>query len=250
MIKLKDLVEQLNIYNINDDYYIFEDEFKLNEGLITTWPIKKTVSILKSKGVEVDEYDNNMFHVIIYPKSKLNFLQTLQITNNFGWFPAYMYLLKNNVITSQDKYKYNVVGDFLEDAASKDAVLLRFEAKYDIAIDDVPKFLYHATSREKAIKIMKMGLSPKTDSQISIHPERIYLGTSPESVENMLRQHPYQASKKSRDGEFRVLQVNTSMIPRYFKIFRDPNATKFGVYTLNNIPPSAISVVGAFHIKL
>jgi hypothetical protein len=39
MIKLKDLVEQLNIYNINDDYYIFEDEFKLNEGLIVLFAL-------------------------------------------------------------------------------------------------------------------------------------------------------------------------------------------------------------------
>jgi hypothetical protein len=39
--------------------------------------------------------------------------------------------------------------------------------------------LYHVTEKNKINKILKIGLTPKTNSKISEHPERIYFLVKP-----------------------------------------------------------------------
>lgn len=239
-MKLKDALGKIDLFDYDDEYEIFLDEYLINEGLIKSWPIDKTISLIKSNGFECDKTDN-IFHVLT-DQSKIEKL--IKLSNNLGWFASYMYLMNNEVIF--DKGKFNI--DDL-DEYDFDSILIRFEAKYDIKIEDIPKYLYHATTREKALKILSFGLSPKTNSIISTHPERVYLANTSNAAETMVRNNP-NAWKKSRDGRFCVLQINTNMIPRYFQIYQDPNYKKNGFFTLNNIPPKAIELEKSFDIKI
>lgn len=245
-MKLSELVESLNIYTFEEEYEIFYDQFLLNEGLIKTNPIDKTVSILKSNRIRCDKFkDENVFHVELTKKSPKTLDQILSLTNNLGWFPSYAYYILDSKQLNYENFNRTKVLDMLD---SVDLILLRFEAKYDTIIGDVPKILYHVTTKEKASKILELGLSPKDGSMKAYHPDRIYLGFDPKSLEKMVHRSP-EFWLKSRTGEFTILKIDTSLIPSYFRIFKDPNSKLFGCFTLNTIPPKAISIESKFKIQ-
>jgi hypothetical protein len=48
----------------------------------------------------------------------------------------------------------------------------------------------------------------------------------------------------SGNKSYTILKINPNMIPGdYLRLYTDPNYPKEGFYTLNNIPPQAISKV-------
>ena len=245
-MKLKDILNSAAVYGLNEEYDIFIDEYLINEGLIKTWPIEKTISILRSHKIECDIFeDENVFHAMFGKVSNRIPEEIFALVNNMGWFPSYVYYLKNEQIKDKGKFQDD---EFKENYEKYDEVMIRFEAKYDIRIEKIPRYLYHVTSRERGLKIMTLGLIPKAHSIASNHPERIYLGRDPDDLETMIRTHP-DSWKKSRDGKFTILKINTQMIPRYFQIYNDPNGKGHGVFTLNTIPKSAIDVVRTFDVN-
>lgn len=245
-LKLRNILKIIEAESVLDEMDIFREEYLINEGLIKTWPLDKTVSILKSSKIECDKYkDKNVFHVILEKNSPKNLDQILTITNNLGWFPSYSYFISKNITKSSGKFDYD---DIENNISNFDFIMIRFESKYDTIIEDIPKFLYHITPRETAIKILNLGLQPKNRSIISTHPERIYLGINEKQLESMIRNNPNSWSK-SRDGKWSILKINTRAIPNYFRIYQDPNARKFGVFTLNTIPPKAIEFVKTISIN-
>ena len=113
------------------------------------------------------------------------------------------------------------------------SILLQFEAKYD-AIIDIPKYVYHITSADNISKIKKIGLTPRTQSKISTHPDRIYVSLNEEYSAEIYWQ--IRGIFRNRTGV--ELVIDTNQLNQSF--YEDPNFQTMGVYTYKNIPPQAI----------
>ena len=247
MVKLESILKIMHRTDLLDEDLIYSDEFAINEGLTRTWPLDKTISLLKSsKFNAVTVSGKNKYELILPVKNSDRLSKAIVISNNMGWFPSYIRVFLGDMEIDPQKYD----DDNLTSILSKDIdrLVITFEAKYDLVVHDIPKYLYHIAPREVAAKILKFGLTPKSNSAVSSHPERVYLGKSPEDVKKLTRRIEF--ARRSRDGKFWILKVTTGQIPSYFKVFdqieksnnmhSDPNFLDRGVYTLNSIPPSAI----------
>lgn len=244
-MKLKEIIAKIDLYDLNEEYEIFIEEYLINEGLIKTWPIDKSVSILKSSKYQcdIDKQKENCFNLQLFKEQSLD--RMLVQTNNLGWFPSYYWFMVGD--TYLDKGKY-VKEDIEENREKYESIIFRFEAKYDIRVENIPKYLFHVTPRQKAMKILTLGLVPKSNSMTSSHPPRIFISKNDESLEKMIRNNP-NAWEKSIDGKWIILRINTALIPNYFKIFKDPNAGKDAYFTLNNIPAKALEIIKTFEIE-
>ena len=207
----------------------YKEEYDLNleEGLTKTVNIGKTLEMLRKSFDYGFEYkqDENIFEVTFHniDKNKLN--QFLKYANNLGWFPSYL-----STPTYKGKWNEKTYDNFL----SK----LRFEAKFDEQmVENIPPILYHITPTQNVNKILKFGLSPKSRSKASYHPERVYLAKSIEGVEKLANQF-YQ---KMGNKNFTILKIDTQTVPGdYLKLYTDPNYIAQSYYTLNNIPPHSM----------
>lgn len=250
---LRDLMKTLNIYNPHEEYDIYYDEFLLNEGLIRTTNLNQTISVLKQNRVDCDsEDDENVFNIRIDSSNGESLDKILSLTNNLGWFPSYMYYIENNLKQDHDKFNYDL---FYKKIELFDNIILRFEAKFDIEMLDIPKKLYHACPKRVYHKIMTLGIQPRNNTVNATHPERVYMGISPDDVEKMIKRNPNAWTKKIhgksiKDTEWYVVEIDTHLIPSYFRIFEDPNSKKFGVYSLNTIPPKALKFHREFDVRL
>jgi hypothetical protein len=210
----------------------YKDEYELNlqEGLIKTTNIGKTIELLRKFFKHGFEYqrEGNTFEVTLNQINKDILNKFLRDTNNLGWFPSYL---------STPAYKGKWDEKFYDDYLSK----IRFEAKFDEeVVENIPSILYHIAPTQNVDKILKIGLVPKSRSKASYHPERVYLGKTIEGVEKLAT----QMSLRTGDKNFTILKIDTKMVPGgYLNLYTDPNYLKEAYYTLNNIPPQAIEKI-------
>lgn len=262
-IKLIDLIDP-KLYNrmngdVHDEWerYVlseYKDQFKLNEGLILTHPLSKALNVLDKSGFDVVEpRKENVFHVVVY-RSKTDIDKLLKITNNLGWFPS---AVGEDIVRNFDKY---TASNLRSKMNSFDKVFIRFEAKYDIQLGtEGIDYLYHFTKKIFLGRIEKYGLTPKTASKLSNHPERIYLSFSANGAAKFGKKfinrifNP-KRSKKYSDDVIKlyktgiILRIRVESIPFYFKIYEDPNYKGTGCFTLNNIPWNSIDVFDEFNL--
>lgn len=212
----------------------YKEEYDLNlrEGLIKTTNKGKSINIIKKNfpNLEINSSkEHNSFDIEGIAQKELTSL--LKLVNNLGWFPSWI-----------SSPFYN--GKYSEDIDINYTSKIRFEAKYDEKVENIPKFLYHITPAENTSKILQKGLSPKSRSKASYHPERVYLLTDTTKAEELADMF----YRKTGQTIWDLLEINTSKIPgEYLKIYVDTNY-KYGYYTLNNIPPQAIQVVDKIFI--
>jgi len=213
---------------------LYKDEYELNlkEGLIKTTNIGKTINILNRNfpGIEIskiDHKDNLSFKILMGGKST-DISSLLKMTNNLGWFPSW---IESPHYTGKYTNTFNI----------QSTTVISFEAKYDEKIEKHPRFLYHITSASNSDKILKKGLSPKSRSKASYHPDRVYLSGSKFRAESLADLF-YQ---KTGEDIYDLLEIDTTLIPGdYLKLYKDPNFIHGeGYYTLNNIPPNSIKFV-------
>lgn len=208
---------------------IYKEEYELNlkEGLIKTTNRGKTVNIIRKNFPKLNinvTKESNVFKIAGINKEDLPAI--LLLTNNLGWFPSWI-----------SSPFYN--GKYSKDIEINTTSKIRFEAKYDEKVEIVPEFLYHATPSSNTSKIQEKGLSPKSRSKASYHPERIYLLKDLSHAEDLADMF-YQ---KTGETIWDLLKINTQKIPGdYLKLYIDPNY-QHGYCTLNNIPPQAIDVI-------
>ena len=236
----------MNLLNILLEIYKDEYDLNLKEGLIKSTEVLKTVDILKRRYRDsilistVDVYgDNssNKIYVTFYPGFTAKELDDfIRDANAQGWFPSWIQSVEYN-----GKYTDKIAKNIIE---SKKELEIDFEAKYDIKVDVTPKTLYHVTPTNKVDKILKVGLAPKSKEKASAHPERVSV-TSNENAAEKLAEPFY---KKTGIRFWTILKIDTELIPDYLKFYRDPNYPAYGMYTLNFIPPKAISVVKDIHL--
>lgn len=227
----------------------------LTEGLIKTYDfdvIKSKEHIFLSK-LRI-KYSltyiktNNTIHLEIADFDKIqNISSTIDCIESFminmmGWFPSNMIL--TNLYHKENSFTYNRFflvdrQDFLQ------KVTIIFESKFDIQTD-VPEKLYHLSIQEYEDKILKKGLSPKSKSKLSFHPDRIYLTTKIGCLSLIEHMKFFYNSAKWKNPNYKIndkwviFEIDTTDLD--LKIYCDPNYIG-GYYTLNNIPPKSIKII-------
>jgi hypothetical protein len=229
--------------NIDQLYEFYKPEFEIYEGLITSQPLYLTDMILKKHYNDIKpNYKENTFFLrhnfnenYFIAKKELD--KIIQMTNNLGWFPSIFssYDINDNYKKREwDPENENVIKDFILQGFTN--ILFSFEAKYDIPEKRYPRFLYHVCETRFTDKILKYGLSPKSRSQRSYHPSRIYLTKTIKDA----RDYAYKRFKEDKIEYQDILMIDTITIKIYLRLYRDPNYIGKAYYTLNHITPYCI----------
>lgn len=170
---------------------------------------------IENRGVVILKFEN--------PISEKTALFILKLINNIGYFPAG--ILRGG---GYSKYEFKNLVD------NKYGFWLCIEPKYDQMIT-ITKDLYHVTPNSKLEKIKRIGLTPKSMSKLSNHPDRIYLAVN-ELGADFIREQLAQYNE-----DLVTLKIDIEKV-QYHKFMKDPNYA-LGVYTYQNIQPDAIEVV-------
>lgn len=161
-----------------------------------------------------------------------------QFMDSFGWFPA-----------SVNGKKYSE--DNLDQIKSKSDVQIRYEPKFDAKIDPTSTpYYYHLVPDILWVDIETFGLTPKTKSKLSTHPERVYLVKEYnkeefERLAKMLYSHlEYRPEVKDKIKNYYILEVDIKGLIESGrdKFYKDPNYS-LGIWTYENIPPSYIKKI-------
>lgn len=225
-------------------------ENELYEGLIFSYSLDKTMASIYaflSQYGNVKFNPDNMRNLIVVEcdhsivKVLPSVMQSLERTiNTCGWFIAMV-----NVITFTDPHPYTF--KTIKDVFNHRDIINRtekigflLEAKYGVEVSEKEKqqitALYHATPSKNVPRILHHGLTPRSQSKIAKHPERIYLAIDRDDAEDFA-----EMSKEVKpEGEFTILKIDRGAISK-IRLFNDP-AFVGALYTLSSIAPQYISV--------
>jgi len=235
-----------------------EMEYRLNEqkllyeGLNITYPVEQTINHLEDLNIDRDrdnihssiENETNVIYVKIYFNNTENndlFHNIKKEMRTYGW------QLGGIVDSFQKTYK-----NITTIIQPNQVIELFFVPLFNTEIDKqfIPNVLFHVTPTPRLIKIKKNGLTPKTNSKLNNHPERIYffktynLQHIKDLIERLFRTEELEYKYKS---EYTLLQVDMS-VPFTIRLFNDPDS-KNSCYTMENIPPNRIIPVKQFSIN-
>lgn len=233
------------------------NQMALNEGLILSHPIDKSIKVIENAGYEVvifkTEKFNNRFFIEVN-ELHTDITKLFKITDNLGWYCAEIRDKLNGKIDNIKYTRANLKNHF----EKYDTVLILFEPKFDVALNPYDfDYLYHFTKLIHLDRIKQYGLTPKTQNKNSIHPERVYLALTATAAEKFGRKAEVRVNKTklpdlhNRPEDYNVgviLKIDVRAIPSYFKLYADPNYYKEGCFTLNTIPYSAIGIFKKFEL--
>ena len=221
--------------NLEEPLQAFKGQYykTLKEGLIQTYGLEKTKDIiLRRFGL-----NDNQFKV--------------QITNNDGLERRVPIIVLpkgvNNRIIGNIKNLMNTCGySMTSKQYRRDLVLLVFEGKFGEDVTDIVrgryKYLYHLTPQKHLEKILKIGLSPRSDNSVYKHPDRVYLmnGVLDDNLtDNQIEVFNNIINSKQDNNQYFVLKLSIDKIPDNVIFYAD-SLTDEGIFTYNNIPPNAI----------
>ncbi len=245
-----------------------EDDLLIDEGLTKTVPLDVAVSRLKfwsqkqkfiydgeeyprKLDVKIDKTtDTIVVNDILWFDNKIleNFFIIL---NNLGYF-----ISEFGYSTEIDRkvgYKKYSIEDFEKIFKEKDKLVslsIVIEAKFDKEINKIPDKLFHLCPQVNLSKILKIGLTPRSGSKISNHPDRIYLAFSREGAKGIGSE--IQKYDQENEYVFCLLEIDVEKLKQLreknlnksnLRFFDDPNFKNKGVFSLENIPPDAITVL-------
>ena len=202
---------------------------RLNEGLIHTYPIDKTISYVTnhfqlSEGQIFEATNQNNIKVICVwiPDIGQNIEYMTRALNCCGYF-----------LSCQEK-NYDKW------------ILLQFEPKHQENISDSLRekedILYHLTPSYNLKKIKAIGLSPKSKNDVFDYPNRIYFfrGSIPQMELLSIGERLCNTNNsEGNERKYCLLTIDLNSIHENVKFFEDcnyPNA----VYTISNISKNAI----------
>lgn len=233
----------------------FEQFVKImNEGLIRTYDISSLESILKTQlrflnlTYEFKTYKNNTFDLTIFSTktkskriSQIDLDTVIRFTYCYGYFPSYMELCFVYKIDDKEmKFNYD---ECLKYINNKEVITLtlRFESNFDEYAKNIPKKLYHVCRYMDLFKIMKIGLVPKAKNKLSTHPARIYLSDKIEDAHEIMKRFKKNDKDENIEIKYEILEIDKNKCGD-IKFYEDPNFTDGGIYTHENIHPSAIKI--------
>lgn len=237
----KDIVYEGNGYfpfeNWNDIKEYKEIQNILYEGLITSYPIDKVINNIKKQGLDYNNsakiYDGiygGKYIGLDIEKSKIKQLDDF-LKNKCGYYQDTIDKIDDNI--------YHVI------------YYPKFEQ--ELHFDKNVSF-FHITLEEYLPKILKQGLTPRSEGKINKHPDRIYLATSPECVFGLLGSNEFTSNtntlNKTIDDNhnYVILEIKlNSWCP--YKFFSDQQCPD-AVYTKDNIHPKYITVVDNYKISI
>jgi hypothetical protein len=221
----------------HSDEYIHEYMIKtqkngvlpFKEGLIYSQPIDVTIRILKNRFNELDikKYEDGDIS-IEGMNDKLK--KYIPLINNLGYFISSAFIGDDSINISQLKK---------EDLEKVVCSNIFIEPKYDQQVE-IPNLLYHASPLKFKDKILKKGLTPKSGSKLSYHPDRIYLTNSMESCIKFGEYLKNSEKSEYYKNGYCIYIIKGKDID---KLYSDINMREVGFYTLNNIKDEYISLL-------
>jgi hypothetical protein len=208
-------IDEIDIDNIKKMSDIIDSHI-ISGGLIKTYPLVKSIQILKRKfnNYNISKGEDNE----IYIEGNLNYGDVSILLNTLGYHIS-------SIIQEDRQIK-------LEELNRDKKYILCAEPKYDIQIT-VPDIIFHATLLKYIDKIKKIGIIPKSNNKISLHPDRIYFSMK---IEDAINFATFLEKKYETDSA--IVVISTAELNNNF--YSDINFRDSGIYTLNNIPPKNI----------
>lgn len=244
----------------------YQDQFILTEGMHKSMSRETMIGLVKNTlKLTVLEDDPTNIMIRLHKVQDINSDEILKWFSGFGWFLSTIQLDNGTLVNGNDQngllqlrnHEYN-------------QAILTLEALYSEQVT-TPKLLYHATLYTIwDAKIKTNGLSPRTSSMISSHPDRVYYTTSVQYAiafaqrlaQNKLKiakAKTYDPAKFNPEQYYKhwaILEIDTTKLPSirgfsYFRVFEDPNSPRLGVghiplYSPNSVPPGAIKLIKQF----
>lgn len=151
----------------------------------------------------------------------------------FGYFPSVFMIdvvnIKPNLKTIDEFVVYVKIYK-LPDKYSE--IYFQFESWLDNVID-TPTVMYHVCRTIDLDKIIRYGISPKSKQRISFHPERIYLITTIEKANEIIRKFK-ETDKEETD--YSILKIENIEETKDYKLLVRIVPNFDGYYTTQNIP--------------
>lgn len=208
-----------------------QNQEKLYEGLIKTYPVKSTIKKLENSGYVAD-YIHQSNHtktiIVLYDKSEYNNIKKIMAL--YGWYEQGIYKIRGiDWIYFLPKFGLDATNDVYQNNM----------------------IIYHITNDHYIDKILKFGLQPRSQFKIEKeHPERIYCTINdPIDNKNFIK-HLYskmRANDVKNIENLYILKIDLSKCED--KNFYYDNITANGVYTHENIPPHCITIEHKLHIE-
>ena len=205
---------------------------KLQEGLIRTYPIDKTISYVKSyfklndDQIQKAQGENGVSHIVVFiPMIGNNTVQVQRAMSLCGYYLGY----NTEVETEYGKWLQMQFEAKVQEDASKQ--IRQEETK-----------LLHLTPLYNLSKIQKIGFSPRCKNELFNYPSRVYFlrgSMKEEDVINIGHQLCDYNSSIGNTGEYVLFTVDLTKIPHNVKLFLDPNYP-YGIYTDSNISSNVI----------
>lgn len=203
----------------------------LDEALIKTYPMDKTIKYIKNY---FNLSDDEIYPLDAFNGEKQIAIKVPIIGNNLGLV----------------KKAFAFCGYYLGYPKEKDLkpntiYELQFEKKFE---NDISKYirenettLLHLTPIYNLGKIRHIGISPKSKNASFDYPSRAYFifGSKTALVNNLAWQLNNINANPINQGKYAVIKIDINRIPNHVKFYSDPNA-RYSVYTYDNIPPNAI----------
>lgn len=245
MSKFKFVLEYNDYINntVNGNNSVYSDEYIYNlfikntkngkipikEGLIYSQSTETTVRILNKKFPEltIKKYEDGDISI---EGMNSNLGKYIPLINNLGYFIS-------SSFNGSDQIDIDLLNEKDIKHMTCDNVFI--EAKYDREIKKIPKVLYHASPLKFKNKILKNGLTPKSGSKLSSHPDRIYL---PSSIETCIKFGKYLANMDKNDYYKNGYCLYIIKGIGVDKLYSDINLRVGGFYTLNNIKKEFITL--------
>lgn len=222
-------VNELSLYDDINMYQQFVKQMKNNnlvisEGLIYTYPIQKSMNIIKKRFPELDvDLDINGE---IYIKGDIGEIEKyIPLFTNLGYFISFLTIDGHNWIKEYDSKTI--------------PTSLLLEPLYDIRIDKIPEKLYHLSPLKYKSKILKYGFIPKSKNRISIHPDRIYVSDDLLTTIKFTKTFDREYSPYYKDG-YCVYFIDGKYIK---ELYGDINLRDSEYYIIHNISPQCFKMI-------
>lgn len=238
LLEYNNYINSIINYNKSEysDEYIYEYMLKnqkngvlpINEGLIYSQPIDKTIKILKNRfnELEIKKYEDDDISI---DNMNDRLKKYIPLINNLGYY------ISSAFIDGQSIDLPKLSREKIEELRCHNIFI---EPKYDYEVE-IPNILYHASPLRFKDKILKIGLTPKSGSKLSYHPDRIYLTNS---MENCIKFGEYLLNVSKNEYYKNGYCVYIISGKGVDKLYSDINMREFGFYTLNNIKKEFIEL--------
>jgi hypothetical protein len=238
------------------------EEQILNEFVSQTIPSYKTIKELyrrfPASNILVDIESPKSFTIKMYKPDFKYWSEIYKFFDAFGWYPSYAVLMSIEDswegIKLKGKYNNEFMDKIINLAEDDDSIQMSMEAKYDTE-QQPEKYYYHLVPDIFLDKVKLKGLTPKTKSKLSTHPERIYLlnpGNELEygTIANMLYDRTSSEKAKEKIENYYLLKIDVDAIKDKTKFYNDPNFRlgNGAVWTYQNIAPKYIEIIDTIPI--